>query len=245
MVSVQWVEHPQHRHPGFHRGGGILIAPDKILTAAHVVARPDPEFPEPTPADYQVRLDTRLRTAGGVVATLSEIDFHPQWPVGGHWQGARNGVDLAILHLQDPVEAIPAPLVHTPGKRRARRLVLGWGVRPDEVATPDQSGNYTELQQQEVRFAGGLAAKVMKLPVRHDHHILGVWPGMRTGASGGPVLVHQKDGSWALEAILSNGPMPLGPLADQPLPALATSVVAHRDWITAAEPASEAQPPHR
>lgn len=242
MVSVQWKEHPQHRHPGFHRGGGVLIAKDKVLTAAHVVARPDPEFPEPTPADYQVRLDTRLRTAGGVVATVDEIDFHPQWPAGGHWQGARHGVDLAILHLQDPVEAVPAPLVHTPGKRRARRLVLGWGVRPEQTATPDQSGNYAELQQQDLRASGGLLAKLLKLPVRPDHHTYGVWPGMRTGASGGPILVQDKDGGWAVESILSNGPLSLGPLADQPLPALATSIVAHSDWIhtiTAAETARE------
>ncbi|GLZ29974.1 serine protease [Lentzea sp. NBRC 105346] len=102
--------------------GGSVIAPNKILTAAHC-ADDDEGNPTP-PADINVvagRDDER--TNAGVLAKVTKVALHPKW------DGFAN--DFAVLTLDRKLSFQAIPLattkdsgLHAVGKRLT---VLGWG----------------------------------------------------------------------------------------------------------------------
>ncbi|WHT17967.1 serine protease [Crossiella sp. CA-258035] len=100
--------------------GGTLIAPTKVLTAAHCVAnRP--------PADIKVvagRTDTQSRTTGRVLP-VNRIWTHPEF------ESVFNGDDLGVLTLGEAFEVPALPLAeHNDPRYRpgTKATVVGWGA---------------------------------------------------------------------------------------------------------------------
>ena len=101
--------------------GGTVIAPDRVVTAAHCVEGI-------TPGDVDVVTGrSRLSDAStGQRSLVTAIDREPKWSADG------NGHDIAVLHLASPTSAEPAAVagpgdtgLTAPG---ATLAVAGWGL---------------------------------------------------------------------------------------------------------------------
>lgn len=115
--------------------GGVLIAPDAVLTAAHCTTEPpapeaDPQAP-PSPAQgLTIRAGSIDRTEG-TVHHVTQIAAAPEWAWGTGAPGDRVG-DLSVLHLDTPVQGItPARIAHLNPARPVE--VVGWGFQVQPV----------------------------------------------------------------------------------------------------------------
>ncbi|NIH82011.1 S1 family peptidase [Amycolatopsis viridis] len=98
--------------------GGTLVAPDKVLTAAHCAQGESPS------ALRVVSGRTRLSGRDGTVSTVSHVWVHPKF------KDATKGYDVAVLSLTQPVSGQPLPLAtkDDPGYQAGTEAtILGWG----------------------------------------------------------------------------------------------------------------------
>ncbi|WP_367136485.1 trypsin-like serine protease [Saccharothrix sp. HUAS TT1] len=99
--------------------GGTLVAPTKVVTAAHcAVAR--------TPRNTRVVVGREdRRSSAGRVVRLDDIWIHPDYVT------ADQGADVAVLTLRDGVEQEPLPLAHESDRALyeagTEGRVFGWG----------------------------------------------------------------------------------------------------------------------
>ncbi|GAB2678318.1 S1 family peptidase [Kribbella swartbergensis] len=116
--------------------GGALVAPDKVLTAAHCMTKPLSTY-----TAIQGRADL-TDTSTGRVSGISKVWIHP----GYNTKNNRN--DFAILTLARPFTQVPVIALETDPKadrKGAVPTVYGWGdtadTGPDDtlqkVAVPD------------------------------------------------------------------------------------------------------------
>ncbi|MBA0051323.1 serine protease [Streptomyces sp. AJS327] len=109
--------------------GGTLVAPNKVVTAAHCV---DGDSPGSVNA---VGGRTDMTTDEGTSITTSDIWVHPDYGSAGQ------GADVAVLTLEEemPYEAVPFVSadetdVYEPG---SPATILGWGATSEGGSTSD------------------------------------------------------------------------------------------------------------
>lgn len=99
--------------------GGSLVAPDKVLTAAHCTDGSQP-------SDINVVSGrTEMSSSEGTTSAVTDIWVHPQY------QDATQGYDVSVLTLEAPVEQTPIELATAddPGYAPdSEATVLGWGL---------------------------------------------------------------------------------------------------------------------
>lgn len=108
---------------GFQFCGGTIVAPTKVVTAAHCTEGS-------SPADIQVVAGRTVLSSGeGTVSGVTDIWIHPEW------DSAALKNDASVLTLDTPLTEAPLALaspddtdLYTAG---ANSTVYGWGVTDD------------------------------------------------------------------------------------------------------------------
>ncbi|MGI5213381.1 S1 family peptidase [Plantactinospora sp. CA-290183] len=219
MASLQFIAHPTNGQPSWHTCGGFLtgvpgVAAGWVVVAAHCVTVMDSRILR-DPANWQVRIGTNLRSAGGTLARVTQVVLHPEWD----WFASGDVGDIAMLRLDRPVPHapyLPLPVVDRDGKVR----LLGWGTR-DMIDLPEvlQEGD-TTLAAAELCAAAAITDDELCVDNRNG---VAATP----GDSGGPAL--QRIGSrWVAVGIASRLTvgLPLG--AGR---AVYTSVAHYAAWM--------------
>ncbi|MEU4803416.1 serine protease [Actinosynnema sp. NPDC023587] len=118
--------------------GGVLVAPQKVLTAGHcTIEHATLQDRDRRPADFRVVVGRRdLDTRAGRQVAVREVHRHPAF------RTVAEGDDLAALTLAEPVAFQPIGV----GEARAgdRATVLGWG-RTTELAAPSRTLRQVDL----------------------------------------------------------------------------------------------------
>lgn len=129
-------------------GTGTLIAPNVVMTAAHVLKNTLFD-PTPNPASWEFILHTDYENASNVQKyTVESIQLHPGWnkrlvQKNGMGDGDELGVDIALVFLKNPVVGVyPAKLPTGETEAVGSRIVLaGYGTTVDGVSGVINSKN--------------------------------------------------------------------------------------------------------
>jgi hypothetical protein len=179
--------------------GGTLIAPDRVMTAAHCV--------QGTSAGaFNIRIGDRSRPARGIFFPRSyRLIPSPVAPLDESASASAN--DIAVVVLAQPVTDVPpAPLAGTPPADGEATVTVGRGMRdPDDFEGPAAplAANQQAISQARCRKLYGRDLYLPKL------HLCTVDPSDRhaqacPGDSGSPVLV-RRDGVLQVAGVVTWG----------------------------------------
>ncbi|WP_338599237.1 serine protease [Saccharopolyspora sp. SCSIO 74807] len=115
--------------------GGTLVAPDKVVTAAHCTFDTATAQPRAVGELRAVTGREDLRTSAGTVSEVREVWVHPEFRDVGH------GHDVAVLTLTAPAPQPPLPMAGAgevePYRPGTPARVYGWGRTTEYGSTSD------------------------------------------------------------------------------------------------------------
>lgn len=205
--------------------GGALIAPDRVLTAAHCVQGADP-------GKLSVRLGgVRHPWRGAIFPRGYELIPSPVAP-DSQAASATLG-DIAVILLREPVRGVPPlPIADPVPAAGEATLTIGHG-RTGPGATGPSKRALGASQTVSDACPAAYGAKLFH-PDRHLCTIDATATAAQAcaGDSGSPVLV-QRNGAWAVAGVVTWGGETQGRDCGEGLPDVSERVAAHAQLLTA------------
>jgi hypothetical protein len=205
--------------------GGSLIAPDRVLTAAHCVQNADPR-------NLSVRIGGERRAWRGAILPPSYREI-PAPAAPDDPSASATADDLAVILLDAPVTGIPPlPVADPPPVEGEATLTLGHG----STGTSVPSWSQPPLGASQV--VSGACPRAYG-PALFDPalHLCTLDPTPAAaqacgGDSGSPVMV-RRNGGWAVAAVVTWGGETEGRGCGEGLPDVSERVAPHRALLTA------------
>lgn len=213
--------------------GGALVAPTKVLTAAHCVARPAGKQAAP---EIEYHIGARVLSGDpGRVAGVAGVAVHPRYRLLPSPEQPDNPVassaahDLAVVTLDRPIHGVPTLPISTAAPETGTFAVLyGHGI------TEPRSGSSDVLRRGAYRLRTD-ARCARETPAAVDEESVLCARGPRAeacvGDSGGP-LVTWRHGRPELIGVFSYGMETAGRPCGAPGPNFFADVSAARSWLT-------------
>lgn len=209
--------------------GGSLIAPDRVLTAAHCVQGADP-------SELSVRIQgKRYPWKGAIFPSTYRLIPSRVAPNDSHASGSAD--DIAVILLKTPVQGVATlPIADPPPAVGEASLTVGHGQTGDGPAPSWNRGGLGASQTVSDACAAAYGPKLFK-PALHlcTQDTTASKSQACAGDSGSPVMV-QRNGAWAVAAVVTWGGETQGKDCGEGLPDVSERVDAHTALLTEAKP---------
>ena len=161
-------------------GEGVLIAPQWILTAAHMVKALQDQKPVP-----RIPIGSRQHE-------IAAFFVHPDWKRGGH-------SDLGLLYLKEPVRGItPTRLYKNNDEGGKTVIIVGHGYTGKIGGRPLPKEQWDKKKRASVNTIDRVSPRVLGLRIKPADEASDLQGAAAPGDSGGPAYVKVDDETFVI-----------------------------------------------